>query len=192
MRLFVCAVALVVAGTACSAGKAASKASSSTSSSTTAGAQRPAAPCRLADTHIEPHSTAIPVPKGNQLFSFTLTNLGGQPCSFQGYPTLGFLDSGGHPLQVPSVNHGGGALSSPPAQRVDVPPNDNAYFVIDKQDCQHGNAATMASVSVRVPGDPDQAVLPVSEPMFACQPGDPGNTVEVSPILANARDALVQ
>src|SRR5919201_814115 len=143
-------------------------------------------PCRSADLAMSVHSRSPSPPTGRNPVTLALTNRSGRACFFDGYPTVAVLGVDGSELPF-RYNRGGGMLvtSRPPA-RVEVPPGGSAYVTIDKYRCDLGSQQESAAVRLAPPGDSAALrLLLAAHPRFDyCGPGDPGSTVDISPVAA--------
>lgn len=129
-------------------------------------------------------------PTGRITRLFTLTNASGQPCTLDGYPDVTYLDAAGKPLDFQVSRQGGMVITSAKPQPVTLAPGATSYLGTDHYRCDRGRVAEAARVRVVPPGA-DTALaltLPRSALIAYCGPGDPGSTLEISPVVATEQE----
>lgn len=125
---------------------------------------------------------------GNRVAVLSAQNVGAQPCSLDGYPTVTLLDGQGRSLteiraeQQPG-NYFGGATGPTP---VTIAPQAKAYFdiawsVVPNEAIGEQACPDAATVRVAVPGDP--SVVTLEQAFAPC-----GERIRVRPFRATASD----
>lgn len=125
---------------------------------------------------------------GNRVAVLAAHNVGAQPCSLNGYPTVTLLDGEGRSLteiraeQQPG-NYFGGATEPTP---VTIAPQAKAYFdiawsVVPNEAIGEQACPDAATVRVAVPGDP--SVVTLEQAFAPC-----GERIRVRPFRATASD----
>jgi hypothetical protein len=121
-----------------------------------------------------------------------LTNISAAGCDLQGYPGISLLDKHGLPLPF-HVRWGGDQMLTTSAPvLVPLPPGGTADLGINKNACVGHSYQAARYLQVIPPGD--YLALPTLRlPYYGldyCPPGDPGHTVDVSPIEPGQRGVL--
>jgi len=122
----------------------------------------------------------------------TLTNISGAGCDLQGYPGLSLLDRAGLALQF-TVRWGGTQMLTTSAPvLVPLAPGGTAYLGITKWACVGHWDGVAHTFQVIPPGDYQPLSLTTARyPVVGyCPPGDPGHTVNVSPVEPSLRRVL--
>ena len=153
-----------------------------------------AAPCRAADVRLA-LGQPIAEPTGQHSLALTLTNRSTQPCSLDGYPTVSLFDATGRVLPFDYQHHGDQVVTSQPPQPVALAPGGMAYVTFNKYRCDSGDQGTAAGLRLALPGDstPLDVALPQDTLLIGyCGPGDPGTTVQISPVAATFQATLAK
>ena len=122
----------------------------------------------------------------------TLTNISGAGCDLQGYPGLSLVDRAGVALPF-TVRWGGTQMltTSAPAL-VPLAPGATAYFGITKWACVGHWRGVAHTFEVIPPNDYYPLSLTTARypAVGYCPPGDPGHTVNVTPVEPGLRSVL--
>jgi len=124
---------------------------------------------------------------GEDSLLLTLTNRSSAACFLEGYPPVTLDDAGQAALPF-SYEHGGYQTTGPTPQRVALAPQGTAYVMINKYRCDLGDRDTAATVGLIPPGGTTSLTLAIAglRDFSYCGPGDPGSTVDVSPVEPTA------
>lgn len=127
-------------------------------------------------------------PPGQRSLLLTLTNLGSHPCYLYGYPGVTLYDSRGLLLPLLYQRHGDLVVTGSAPQRVGVAPGSEVFVMINKYRCDLGDKATSATLRLIPPDDTESMTVNVQGLMDLsfCGPGDPGSTLEISPVEPTA------
>lgn len=123
---------------------------------------------------------------------FALTNVSGTGCDLRGYPGIALFTVAGRPLPFHIRWGGDGVLTKAAPVLVPLAPGGTAYLGLNKEVCvrHYYRAAHIFQV---IPPNDYQA-LSYSKPRSAilsyCRAGDPGHTVDVSPVEPTLRGVL--
>ena len=127
-----------------------------------------------------------------ELLIFTLTNISGTGCDLQGYPGLSLLTAAGRLLPFHVRWGGDEMLTSTRPVLVPLPPGGIAYIGINKNACVRHYYRSGHVFLVIPPNDyqPLSYYQPRSAALDYCRVGDPGHTVDVSPVEPTLADVL--
>jgi hypothetical protein len=168
---------LVVAGivllggiglSACGSKSAASKSSTTTTSpttTTTSGSTTTTSPTACSAALLQFGATFGGAAAGGTYYTITATNIGPDPCSLDGYPTISFYaPSGaggagaGSPVSI-TVQDGG----SPPTSVIVAPKGEADFLLVFTDVPVNGEGcASVASAEITPPGSSDASALPIS------------------------------
>lgn len=145
-------------------------------------------PAALQLAHGRPMSQATQ----QELLIFTLTNVSGTGCDLRGYPGLALLTAAGRLLPFHVRWGGDEMLTSTRPVLVPLAPGGTAYLGINKNACvrHYYRAAHIFQV---IPPNDYQALSyykPGGPILDYCRAGDPGHTVDVSPVEPTLFDVL--
>ena len=122
----------------------------------------------------------------------TLTNSSRAGCDLQGYPGLSLLTVAGRPLPFHIRWGGDEMLTTAAPVLVPLPPGGTAYIGINKDACV-GHYYRAAHIVRVIPPNGYQP-LSYDKPHYPiigyCRAGDPGHTVDVSPVEPTLRGVL--
>jgi hypothetical protein len=122
----------------------------------------------------------------------TLTNISGGGCDLQGYPGLSLLTVAGRPLPFHIRWGGDEMLTTAAPVLVPLPADGTAYIGINKDACV-GHYYRAAHIVQVIPPNGYQS-LSYDKPRYPiigyCRAGDPGHTVDVSPVEPTLRGVL--
>lgn len=126
-----------------------------------------------------------------EMLLFTLTNVSGEGCDLRGYPGVNLLNAGGRvlPFRIHWGRSRGQIITSAPPPLVPLAPGGTAYFAASKWVCV-GHSYSAGRYLQVVPPNDYQAVPAVRlryHGLDYCRAGDPGNTVNVSPVEPSQR-----
>jgi hypothetical protein len=113
----------------------------------------------------------------------TETNIGPVACYLFGYPGISLYDAQGALLQLSYVWQGDQMVTSSPPQQVNLAVGATGYVLINKNVCVESQVAVAATLRF-IPPD-DTAPLALENPpggLTSCEPGDIGNTLDISPV----------
>ncbi len=116
----------------------------------------------------------------------TLTNAGSGACYLFGYPGISLYDAADHLLPLSYEWHGDQMVTGSAPQRVAVAPGVEAFVLINKYRCDLGDKATAVTLRLIPPDDTTSMTLSVQSDLGYCGPGDPGSTLEISPVEPTA------
>jgi uncharacterized protein DUF4232 len=121
---------------------------------------------------------------GQETLVFTLTNISGAGCDLQGYPGVSLFTVAGRLLPFHIRWGGDEVLTKARPALVPLPPGGTAYIGLNKSMCVRHYYRAAHIFQVIPPND--YQPLTYSKPRFAiltyCRAGDPGHTVDVSPV----------
>jgi hypothetical protein len=126
---------------------------------------------------------------GQNSHGLLLVNIGASICHLDGYPKVALLDTAGHVLAFDYRFGGDQMVTSHPPGVVNLPPGAAGYVLTNKYRCDLGDKAAPASINVTPPGNDSSLSLKL-EPyrdMAFCGAGDPGSTLDISPVAPDAR-----
>lgn len=121
-----------------------------------------------------------------------LTNVSSAGCALRGYPGVALSASTGGPLRFTYRRGGDQMLTSAPPARVWLRPGATAYLGINKQTCIARQTVLARRIRLVPPADrqPVAALLAEYPELGYCGPGDPGNTIDISPVEPTIQAAL--
>lgn len=124
---------------------------------------------------------------GQHTLSMTLTNVSRSACSLFGYPDVTLADAGGHVLAFRYEQRGDLMITGHAPSRVDVAPGNVAYVTINQYRCDLGDKAVARTLALVPPGSstPLRLHLPKYPILGYCGAGQPGSTVDISPVEAS-------
>jgi hypothetical protein len=124
---------------------------------------------------------------GEHSLLLTVTNASPAACFLEGYPALTLDDTGQAPLPF-SYDHAGYQTTGPTPQRVALAPQGTAYVMINKYRCDLGDRDTATTLGLIPPGGTTSLTLSLTglRDFSYCGPGDPGSTVDISPVEPTA------
>jgi Protein of unknown function (DUF4232) len=124
---------------------------------------------------------------GEHSLLLTLTNASPAACFLEGYPAMTLDDTGQAPLPF-SYDHAGYQTTGPTPQRVALAPQGTAYVMINKYRCDLGDRDTATTLGLVPPGGTTSLTLSITglRDFSYCGPGDPGSTVDISPVEPTA------
>jgi hypothetical protein len=127
-------------------------------------------------------------PTGQHSLLLDLINHSTTPCYLSGYPGISLYDSLGNLLPLAYVRHGDQVVTSDSPERVDLGSGIAAYIMINKYRCDSGTKQEAASLRLIPPNDTSFLTLSLNALMELgyCGPGDPGSTLEISPVEPTA------
>jgi hypothetical protein len=129
---------------------------------------------------------------GQETLVFTLTNISGTGCDLQGYPGVSLFTVAGRPLPFHIRWGGDEVLTTARPPLVPLSPGGTAYIGLNKNMCA-GHYYRAAHIFQVIPPN-DYQPLTYSRPRFPllayCRTGDPGHTVDVSPVEPTRADVL--
>ena len=113
----------------------------------------------------------------------TVTNVGPGACFLFGFPGISLYDASGHLLPLSYEWHGDQMITSSAPERVDLAAGGEGFVLINKNVCVGPQAAAAATLHF-IPPDSTESLALENPPggLTACEPGDVGNTFDVSPI----------
>jgi Protein of unknown function (DUF4232) len=127
-----------------------------------------------------------------EMLILTLTNVSGTGCDLQGYPGLSLLTVAGQLLPFHVRWGGDEVLTTAAPVLVPLLPGGTAYIGINKNACV-GHYYRAAHIFQVIPPN-DYRSLSYAKPRYPilgyCRPGDPGHTVDVSPVEPTLRGVL--
>jgi hypothetical protein len=113
----------------------------------------------------------------------TVTNVSSVACYLFGYPGISLYDAQGALLPLSYEWRGDQMVTSSPPQQVDLAAGAKGYVLINKNVCVGPEVATAATLRFIPPDDTGPMVLENPQGgLTSCEPGDVGNTLDVSPI----------
>ena len=182
------AAALLLACSSSNAQPAASSTSTPSSTSTTIAGPPPR--CSLVDLKVAANAAAH-APTGHAPVLYVVTNLGAAPCALEGYPRLALRDAAGADLPFTVANHGGAVVTDAAPRPLTLGVEESAAFLLDKPDCAQPAGAVATTASIILADAPLINLLStLPRPFELCADGDAGNTIDVSPFVANPDETL--
>ena len=145
---------------------------------------------RCGPTSVEVTASANPSgATGQHGVLISIHNIGREPCSLLGYPVLQLLDGRYLALPFAYVHKGGQAATSAKPRPVALPVNGTAYLGFGKYRCDLAGSTAAASLRITLPNDGTR--LPITVDLRGdvgngtayCGPKDPGDTINVSPVV---------
>ena len=145
---------------------------------------------RCGPTSVEVTASANPSgATGQHGVLISVHNIGREPCSLLGYPVLQLLDGRHLALPFAYVHKGGQAVTSAKPRPVALPVNGTAYLGFGKYRCDLAGSTAAASLRITLPNDGNR--LPITVDLRGevgngtayCGPKDPGDTINVSPVV---------
>lgn len=119
-------------------------------------------------------------------------NTSAQPCDLDGYPRA--ILWSGRTAALPFGYHRGGdqMLTDAYPSIVTLPGHGGAYVALNKNTCEAGQRRAAAAISLTPPGEDGALILRLNRyPILGyCAPGQPGHTIDVSPVEPTFRDVL--
>lgn len=156
---------------------------------TPGGVQPASAPCRGPQLKLSPAGGDAGA--GHRVSILGVQNLGAQPCSLTGYPTVALQDAQGRPLAAVRTEQalGGYSRSDQASTPVELPPQGRAFFdlawsAIPNEGRGERTCATAARIRMTAPGDTSPVTL--SQSFSPC-----GGRIQVSPFRPVAEPAPV-
>ena len=127
---------------------------------------------------------AVSEPTGQRSLLLTLTNVGSYSCYLFGYPGITLYDDHNELLPLLYQRHGDVFVTGSAPQRVGVAPGSSAFVLINKYRCDLGDKVTAGTLRLIPPDDTTSMTLGIVGLMDLsyCGPGDPGSTLEISPV----------
>lgn len=129
---------------------------------------------------------------GYETLVFTLTNISGTGCDLQGYPGVSLFTVAGRLLPFHIRWGGDGVLTTARPALVPLSPGRTAYIGLNKDVCLRHYYRAAHIFQVIPPNDyqPLTFSKPRSAILAYCRAGDPGHTVDVSPVEPTLRAML--
>lgn len=122
----------------------------------------------------------------------TFTNISAAGCDLRGYPGVSLLTVAGRLLPFHIRWGGDQMLTTAAPVLVPLAPGATAYFAMNKDACV-GHSYRGAHIFQVIPPN-DYQPLSFTKPRYPvlgyCRTGDPGHTVDVSPVEPSMRDIL--
>lgn len=117
-----------------------------------------------------------------------LTDVGSDACYMFGYPGVTLYDVDNHALPLSYQWHGDQMVTGAAPQRVGIAPRGAAFVLINKYRCDLGDKATAVTLRLIPPDDTTSMTLDIQGliDLSYCGPGDPGSTLEISPVEPTA------
>jgi hypothetical protein len=149
---------------------------------------------------VECQPTALQLAQGQRMSGisqqetliFTLTNISGTGCDLQGYPGVAMFTVAGRLLPFHIRWGGDEVLTTARPTLVPLPPGGTAYVGINKDVCVRHYYRSAHIFQVIPPND--YQALSYTKPRYPslgyCRAGDPGHTVDVSPVEPTMRGVL--
>jgi glucose/arabinose dehydrogenase len=134
----------------------------------------------------------ISEPTGEQSLSLVLTDVSANPCALLGYPTVTLTDAAGEALPFTYTSRDQ-VVTDQVATTVTLAPAATAYVTINKYRCDLRDLDVAARVTLAAPDDAPSPSLRVDiapHDFGYCGPGDPGSTVDVSPVEPSVSETL--
>ena len=124
---------------------------------------------------------------GEHSLLLMLANGSSSACFLEGYPRI-TLDDAGQTVLPFSYEHGGYQTAGPGPQRVALAPGATAYVMINKYRCDLGDEGTAATLGLIPPDGTSTLTVTIAglRDFSYCGPGDPGSTVDISPVEPTA------
>jgi hypothetical protein len=119
-------------------------------------------------------------------------NISAQPCDLDGYPQAVLFDTRMAALPFGYARGGDQMLTIQPPRIVTLPARGEAYLGLNKNTCVYPDRRIGAFISLRPPGEDRALTLRLGRyPLLDyCGPGDPGHTIDLSPVEPTFRDVL--
>lgn len=113
-----------------------------------------------------------------------LRNVSKMTCDLRGYPRIELLDRHGSPLPFSYRDRGDEELTGLPTTIVPLAGAADAYLAINRNTCVELSNTVPTRIGVTPPGQTRRITLRLRRyPIMSyCPPGDPGNTVDITPI----------
>lgn len=122
-----------------------------------------------------------------------LTNLSGRPCALRGYPRIELFDQYGGTLPFIYAHGGDQMIAAAHPDTVHVAGHAAVYFAFNKNACVDFTDRDARTLHVALPGGSSMS-RPIHLPRYPiidyCPHGDPGSTITISPLEANAAGAF--
>jgi hypothetical protein len=121
-------------------------------------------------------------------------NISPGACDLDGYPQSVLVDARMAPLPF-SYRQGGDVMLTRAYPRiVTLPAGGAAYLALNKNTCVAGERRMAAFISLTPPGEDQALTLRLGRyPILGyCGPGDPGHTIDLTPIEANFHRLLAR
>ena len=105
-----------------------------------------------------------------------------------GYPGVAFYDARDVLLPLSYQRHGDQVVTAPVPEQVGVASGNAVFVMINKYRCDLGDKATAATLRLIPPDDTTSMTLSIQglRDLSYCGPGDPGSTLEISPVEPTA------
>jgi hypothetical protein len=119
-------------------------------------------------------------------------NISPTSCVMRGYPAIDLIDSAGRRLAFSYRQGGDQMLTGAPPRPVILPPGKFAYSALNKNSCVGFASRTAASADVAPPGQHEPLLLKLRHyPVLSyCGAGDPGHTIDITPVEPTSADVL--
>jgi hypothetical protein len=110
----------------------------------------------------------------------------------RGYPAIALADDAGHSLEFSYRRTPDQMLTSAPPGLVTLPPGGFAYSALNKNSCVGFAPRSAADAEVTPPGQREQLALKLPRyPILGyCGAGDPGYTIDITPIEPTSAGVL--
>jgi hypothetical protein len=145
---------------------------------------------RCGPTSVEVMANANPSgATGQHGVMISIHNIGPEPCSLLGYPLLQLLDERHLALPFTYVHKGGQAVTSAKPRPVALPLNGTANLGVGKYRGDLAGSTAAASLRITLPNDGTRLPITVDlrgdvgNGIAYCGPKDPGDTINVSPVV---------
>ncbi len=124
---------------------------------------------------------------GEHSLLLILTNAGSDACYLYGYPGVTLYDAQNALLPL-SYERSGYQSAGPAPQRVDLAPGSTAFVMISKYRCDLGDKTTAETLRLIPPDDTTSMSVSIEglRDLSYCGPGDPGSTLDTSPVEPTA------
>lgn len=125
---------------------------------------------------------------GQHSLLLVLTNVGHLPCYLFGYPGITLYNSQNQILPLVYQREGDQVVTSSPPQRVNLASGSTAFVAVNKYRCDLGDKSVAEVLQLIPPGDTSSMTLNIAglRDLAYCGPGDPGSTLEISPVEPTA------
>jgi hypothetical protein len=147
--------------------------------------------CRVSQLRLGLGPTVSEATEQNTLV-LIIHNTSSQPCDLHGYPETVLWSNWTAALPF-SYHHGGDEMLTVAYPHiVTLPAHGRAYAALNKNTCEAGQRHAAAVISLTPPGEDRALTLRLNHyPILGyCGPGQPGHTIDVSPVEPTFRDVL--
>ena len=119
-------------------------------------------------------------------------NRGAVACGMSGYPTVSLLTDRGRALPFAIHSSGDQLVTAVRPKPVVVRPGRSAWVLLDKYRCDTGDRNTATGLRLRLPGSASfvHVRIPGYFDIGYCGKGDPGSSVDVSPVEPSSRATI--